>query len=85
MNKEDQTKKVEKYLVERELESRRYIKPAQYAWMCLFTDFITMPFRRVATIQQTCNYGNAIEMYRLGIAPDSLTKTPEVFKHVWGI
>jgi len=28
MNNEDQTKKVEKYLVERELESRRYIKPA---------------------------------------------------------
>jgi len=83
MSAETQTKVVEKLLIEREVKNLKNNQAARIAWLGLFTDFLTMPLKRVATIQQTCHYGNAIEMHRLGIAPDSLQTTRQVFKHVW--
>jgi hypothetical protein len=51
MSAETQTKVVEKLLIEREVKNLKNNQAARIAWLGLFTDFLTMPLKRVATIQ----------------------------------
>lgn len=81
---EEITQKVNNLLAVRTSNDMKRKYAARMAWISLFSEFITMPLRRVATIQQTCLYGNAIEIYRLGIAKDALESPLKVFKFVRG-
>lgn len=47
---ETKTKRVEKLLIERERKKMKDHQAGRIAWLGFFTDFLTMPLKRIATI-----------------------------------
>jgi len=50
--------------------------------MALLADCLTYPFRRIATIQQTAQFANRIEMHRLSLKPSNIESSLSVLRHL---